>query len=99
MAVGLVLAAAPLRYGPDRAAIDQPIYDVVAVGQAPGRILLATPAVPAEKLVWRFREIPVSSSDSGTVRAVTLSPGGTKALVIFSDGTPQVFDLTQRITG
>jgi len=99
MAVGLVLAAVPLGHSADRAAIDQPIYDVVAVGRAPGKILLATPAVPAEKLVWRFREIPVSPSDSGTVRAVTLSPGGTKALVIFSNGTPQIFDLTQRITG
>ena len=83
MVLGLILAAAPLGRGADRAAIDQPIYDVVAVGRAPGKILLATPAVPAEKLVWRFREISVSPSDSGTV-ADHSCRSGTEALVIFS---------------
>src|ERR1700688_137294 len=99
MAVGLVLAAAALGHSAESAARAQPIYDVVAVRRAPGKSLLSPPAVPAEKLVWRFREIPVSASDRGTVREVTLSPGGTEALVIFSDGTPRVFDLTKRITG
>jgi hypothetical protein len=76
----------------------RPIYDIVAVGRGQGQILLATPASPSEKLQWRFRKIPVSPSDK-TVTDVVLSAGGTKALVVFADGTPHVLDLTKRITG
>ena len=55
-------------------------------------------ASPANKMQWRFREIPVGPS-GGLVRDVQLSVSGTKALVVFADGTPHVYDLTQRITG
>jgi len=81
-----------------RDAADQPLYDIVALGRGHGQILLATLASPAEKLQWRFRRIPVSSPDK-TVADVVLSAGGTKALVVFADGKPQVLDLTKRITG
>jgi hypothetical protein len=79
-----------------RDAPDQPIYDVVAVGRAKGEILLATPAQHFENLAWRFRRIPLSPSD-GTPRDLVLSSDGSKALVVFSDGTTRVLDLTERI--
>jgi hypothetical protein len=82
----------------NRDPVDQPLYTIVAVGRGRGQILLATMASPSEKLQWRFRRIPVSPSDK-TVGDVRLSAGGTKALVVFPDGTPRVFDLTKRITG
>jgi hypothetical protein len=78
--------------------VDQPLYEIVAVGRGQGQILLATLASPAEKLQWRFRRIPVSPSDK-SIADVSLSVGGTKALVVFADGSQQVFDLTKRITG
>jgi hypothetical protein len=98
LGLGLVLAINSTALGADRDPLGQPIYDVVAVGRGRGKILLATLGKPSEKLEWRFREIPVFPQDS-TPREVVLSAGGTKALVIFSDGTPRVFDLTKRITG
>src|SRR5258708_37769380 len=67
--------------------VDQPLYEIVAVGRGPGEILLATLASPSDKLRWRFRSIPVSPSDK-PVADVVLSAGGTKALVVFADGTP-----------
>jgi hypothetical protein len=94
---GFMLAAS-LLHGGTRDPIDQPLYDLVAVGRGPGQILLATLASPSEKLQWRFRKIPVSP-DNKTVADVVLSVGGTKALVVFADGTPQVLDLTKSITG
>ena len=81
-----------------REAIDQPLYDIVAVGRGRGQILLATLASPSEKLQWRFRKIPVALSDK-SVADIVLSAGGTKAFVVFEDGTPRVLDLTKRITG
>jgi hypothetical protein len=78
--------------------VDKPLYEIVAMGRGPGRILLATLASPAEKLQWRFRRIPVSSADK-SVADLALSADGTKALVVFSDGTPHVLDLTKGITG
>jgi len=82
----------------ERDPVDQPLYEIVAVGRGQGQILLATLASPAEHVEWRFRRIPVSPSDK-TVSNVVLSLGGTKALVVFSDGTSHVLDLTKRITG
>ena len=96
LGLGLSLAASTTLVAGGRDS-NQPIYNLVAVGRGPGKILLATLASPADKLEWRFREIPVSPSES-TLRDVELSAGGTKALVVFSDGTPRVFDLTRRIT-
>lgn len=74
----------------------QPLYDVVAVGRGPGQILLATVAAPAASLNWRIRTIPLPSPQAA-VRSIALSAGGTKALVVFADGTRQVLDLTERI--
>ena len=59
--------------------------------------MLANLAEPVARLQWRFREIPVSSSSTAIVE-VELSTDGTKALVVFADGTPRVLDLTERIT-
>jgi hypothetical protein len=92
IAAGLNVLAEP------RDPVDRPLYDIVAVGRSRGQILLATVASPYEKLEWRFRRIPVSPSDK-IVADVVLSDGGTKALVVFADGSPHVFDLTKRITG
>ena len=82
----------------ERDPVDQPLYEIVAVGRGQGQILLATLASPAEQVEWRFRRIPVSPSHK-TVSDVVLSLGGTKVLVVFSDGTSNVLDLTERITG
>lgn len=95
---GLMLAASLPLHGRSRDPVDQPFYDIVAVGRGRGQILLATLASPSEKLQWRFRKIPVSPSDM-TVADVVPSAGGTKALVVFADGTSHVLDLTKRITG
>jgi hypothetical protein len=99
-ALGLstLLATSSVLLAASRDPVDQPLYDVVAVGRGQGQILLATLASPSEKLEWRFRKIPVSPSDK-TVADVVLSAGGTKALVVFADGTLHVLDLTKRITG
>ncbi len=98
LGLGLLLDASSVVLAAYRDPSAQPLYDIVAVGRGRGKILLATLASPADKLEWRFREIPVSPLD-GTVDEVELSAGGTKALVVFSNGTPRVFDLTKRITG
>jgi hypothetical protein len=97
LGVVFVLAASTTLPAGDRHSA-QSLYDLVAVGHGPGKVLLATLAGQADKLVWRFREIPVSPS-AGTVQDVELSVGGTKLLVVFPDGTPRVLDLTKRITG
>jgi len=101
VALALGLACGLLRLPPASAAnrdvTGQPIYDIVAVGLARGEILLATPVGRTSRLVWRFRKIALSPP-SGTARSVVLSSTGTKALVVFPDGTPRVLDLTQRIT-
>jgi len=81
----------------DRGLTGQPLYDIVAVGHGQGQILLATLASPPKELQWRFRQIPFSPSDKTAADAV-LSASGTKALVVFADGTPRVLDLTKRIT-
>lgn len=94
---GLILFASSAIFGEEHDP-GQPLYDIVAVGRGRGQIFLATLAAPADKLSWRIRKIPVSPSDS-TVRDVVLSATGTKALVVFSDGTPRIFDLTKRVTG
>jgi hypothetical protein len=95
---GLTLGSSLLLHGGTRDPIDKPLYDIVAVGRGLDQILLATLASPSEKLEWRFRRIPVSPSDKA-VADVVLSAGGTKALIVFADGSPHVFDLTKRITG
>jgi len=97
LGLGLLLFVSSWAFAANRDPTDQPLYDIVAVGRGRGKILLATLASPAEKLAWRFREIRVSPSSS-TVRDVELSPDATKAFVVFSDGTPRVFDLTKRLT-
>jgi hypothetical protein len=98
LGLAFLAGAAALMRAADRDPIGQPLYDIVAVGRGRGQVLLATLASPAGKLQWRFRKIPVSPSDK-TVADVVPSVGGTKALVVFPDGTPRVFDLTKRITG
>jgi hypothetical protein len=98
LGLGLLLGASGVVLAADRDPSGQPLYDIVAVGSGRGKILLATLASPADKLEWRFRTIPISPSDT-TVRDVELSTSGTKALVVFADGTARVFDLTKRITG
>jgi hypothetical protein len=94
----LIFAASTFLMGGTRDPLDQPLYEIVAVGRGPGQILLATLASPSEKLQWRYRKVPVSPSNK-SVGDVVPSVGGTKALVVFADGTPHVFDLTKRITG
>jgi hypothetical protein len=94
----LLLVTSSVLLAARRDTIDQPLYEIVAVGRGRGQVLLATLASPSEKLEWRLRRIPVSPSDE-TVADVVLSVGGTKALVVFSDGMPHVLDLTERITG
>ncbi len=98
LALALMIGFAAAIHAGDRDPTNNPLYDIVAVGHGRGRILLATLASPADKLQWRFREIPVSPSDT-TVRDFQLSASGTKALVVFSDGTPRALDLTLRTTG
>lgn len=77
---------------------NQALYNIVGVGRGRGEILLATLAKPADLSRWHFRNIPVSPLGT-TVRDVVLSTTGTKALVVFADGTARVVDLTERITG
>ena len=98
LALSLFLVTSRVLLAASRDPVDRPLYDIVAVGRGRGQILLATLASPSEKLQWRFRRIPVSPPNK-TVTDVVLSTGGTKALVVFSDGTPHVLDLTKRITG
>lgn len=73
-----------------------PLYEIIAVGRGRGEILLATLARPVSDFAWRFRKISVFPRGD-VARDVVLSTSGTKALVVFSDGTPRVFDLTKRI--
>ena len=80
-----------------RDAVREPIYDIVAVGLGRGRILLATPVRSGSGLVWRVRRIAISAHGD-TAHSVALSATGTKALVVFADGTPRVVDLTMRTT-
>ena len=89
----LVLCGPPLLAG-DRAA--SPLEDVVAVGRGRGGILLATLATPATELRWRFRKIAIAPPGH-IVRRAVLSASGTKMLVVFSDETASVLDLTERI--
>ena len=77
-------------------ASENPIYDIVAVGLGPEGIVLATPAKPFSDLRWRFRSIPLATGGP-RVKAVTLSRGGTKALVVFNDGGEQILDLTEKL--
>jgi hypothetical protein len=93
-----LMAASRMAHAKDRDPSNQLIYDIVGVGRGSGKIVLATLASPAAKMQWRLREIPVAPSGT-VVRDVQLSVSGTKALVVFADGTPRVFDLTKRITG
>jgi hypothetical protein len=74
-----------------------PLQDVVAVGRMPGRILLATPALPMSARTWRRRSIRVAPGDQEIEQAV-LSRGGTKLLVVFDDGSRLVFDLTRKVS-
>jgi hypothetical protein len=98
LGLALLAGAADLLRAADRDPTGQPLYDIVAVGRGRGQVLLATLASPAEKLQWRFRKIPVLPSDK-TVADVAPSVGGTKALVVFPDGSLHVVDLTKRVTG
>jgi len=97
LAVGILLFSCSALHATGRDPVDQPLYDIVAVGRGQGQILLATLASPAEQLRWRIRRIPLSPSNK-TAADVVLSVSGTKALVALSDGTVQVLDLTKRIT-
>jgi hypothetical protein len=98
LALSILLLSSKMLLAGGRDPVNQPLYEIVAVGRGPGQVLLATLASPAENLKWRFRKIPVSPSDK-PVDDFVLSSGGTKALVVFADGTPHVLDLTQRING
>jgi hypothetical protein len=68
------------------------IVDVVAVGRAQGRVLLATPTDQPE---WRVREIPLPRGNTRASEAV-LSPTGTKLAVAIDFGT-YVLDLTTKL--
>jgi len=92
ISVGSLLT--PLRAA-DREAAD-PLTDVVAVGRAPGRIVLATQAEPTSQNVWRYRTIPLGTGVAA--KRVELSRSGTKLLVELSDETILVVDLTQKVT-
>ena len=98
LVIAIVFSKSSVLHAAGRDPVDQPLYDIVAVGRGQGQILLATLASPAEHLQWRFRKIPFSSPDK-TTADVILSVSGTKALVAFSNGSVQVLDLTERITG
>jgi hypothetical protein len=96
--LGLVaVLVAGTAFANDRDPVSQPLYDIVAVGRGSGKVVLATLSAPAEKLLWRFREIPVGPAGDVPLDFV-VSSGGTKALAVTSDGTPRVLDLTKRIT-
>jgi len=74
-----------------------PLTEIVAVGRAPGRIALATPALPLAANRWRFRIIRLEP-ETEKAQAVVLSRSGTKILIVFADGSASILDLTQRIT-
>jgi len=97
--LGLIcqLCPAPTASAAQHDAAREPLYDIVAVGLGRGRILLATPVRSGSDLVWRVRRIALSAHGD-TARSVTLSATGTKAFVVFADGTRGVVDLTLRIT-
>lgn len=95
--LGLVCAVGCSVSAANHDAASRGVYDIVAVGRSPGQILLATLAVPSEKLQWRFRKVLVTPNGQ-TVLDVVLSADGTKALVVFADGTPRVIDLTKPVT-
>jgi hypothetical protein len=96
LALTLAFSVSFSAQGSQRPTPNNPLYDIVAVGRARGEILLAAVAEPANKLEWRFRKITISAPGE-VPRELVLSAGGTKAMVIFADGTPRVFDLTRRI--
>ncbi len=94
-ALAALVLAAPLAAEKKRPAYN-PLYDIVAVGRAPGKIVLATLAQPASTSRWRFRTITLRP-ENATAQAVLLSKSGTKALVVFSSGAERVLDLTAKI--
>ena len=94
--VSLAPCAALVQAKESRSAPD-PLADIVAVGRAPGKIVLATPALPLAAHRWRFRTIRLEP-ETEKPQAVVLSRSGTKALLVFEDGSADVFDLTQKIT-
>jgi hypothetical protein len=98
LGLGMIVGVTSAAFAAGRDPSSKPLYDIVAVGRGSGKVLLAALARPTDKMRWRFREIPVAPSGT-VIRDVQLSVSGTKALVVFADGTPRVFDLTQRITG
>ena len=102
-AAGVLLAAivvaplVPFLQAADKRPGTNPLVDVVAVGRAPGRIVLATPAEPLSQNQWRYRTIALASPSTKAER-VELSRSGTKLLLVLSDGRTQVVDLTQKVT-
>ncbi len=94
-ALGLTLAASSV--AEQRRPAANPLYDVVAVGRAPGKIILATPALPLEASRWRFRSIPVRPAGA-MPEAVMLSRSGTKLLVVLPGGATRVLDLTEKLS-
>lgn len=82
----------------DQRPTPNPLYDVVAVGRGPGKILLATPARPFSDYRWRFRAIPLRPEGAGAEQ-VELSRSATKALVVMTGGAERVFDLTDKVEG
>lgn len=97
LALGFVLLAGPAVFSGDREALNNPLYDVVAVGRGRGQILLATLAAPSQKLEWRFRRISILPAGQ-PVSSVVLSQDGTEALVVFGNGASRILDLTKPIT-
>ncbi len=77
-------------------AIPNALVDIVAVGCAPGRIVLATPALPLGAMNWRLRTIRLEP-ETENPREVVLSRGASKLLIVFADGSSGLADLTQKI--
>ena len=101
-AAGLLLAAIVFSLFSDPLQADEkksptnPLIDVVAVGRAPGKIVLATLAEPLSRNQWRYRTIALVSPNAKAER-VELSRSGTKALVVLAGGTVTVVDLTAKV--
>jgi len=92
------LALAVLASARDRRPTQNPLYDVVAVGRGSGKVVFATLAGPPGSYRWRFRTIPLMP-ETERVESILLSRSGTKALVVFSDGSSRTFDLTEKLSG
>jgi hypothetical protein len=93
IAAMLTLLAAPVSFA--GAAADDPALDLVAVGiVGRGRaIVLATPGIPREGHLWRFRALDTSALPQ-PIDHVVLASSGTKLFLQPHEGPGGVLDLT-----